>query len=228
MPRVLGIYVKRPQEGHVKTRLAATLGTKAATDFYRAFLHDLTGRFRQTADRRFLCFSPNTPEAEAWFRDLGGEDYELWPQPDGSLEPRLTNFCRFAQEQQADQTVVIGSDSPTLPLDYVEQAFECLRERDCVLGPATDGGYYLVGMQTPLPIFERIDWSSPRVFSQTLERISRIQATLGVLPPWYDVDTSDDLELLRGHLEGWQLAKNPLISSLIHTRNVLDLLDNNL
>lgn len=222
MPRVLGIYVKFPQAGQVKTRLAATLGTGLATDLYQAFLLDLTRRFQQTADRRFLCFAPNTPEAAAYFRDLGGVDYELWPQPEGSLEPRLAKFFQFTQEQEAEQTVVIGSDSPTLPWEYVEQAFEWLQQRDCVLGPATDGGYYLVGLQNPLPIFQDIHWSSPRVLRQTLDRISELTATLGILPPWYDVDTAEDLELLRGHVRAWELAKNPLIESLIHTQKILN------
>ena len=102
MQRVLGIYVKHPVPGQVKTRLANVFGTETASRLYPAFLRDLVRRFRETADRRFLCFTPPAPESAGWFADLAGSDYELWPQPQGSLEPRLQNFFAFAQEQGAD------------------------------------------------------------------------------------------------------------------------------
>lgn len=222
MQRVLGIYVKHPVPGQVKTRLAAALGVEKATELYRAFLRDLVERFRSMADRRFLCFAPRSDEAEAWFRDLAGPDYELWPQPEGTLEPRLKHFFQFAQEQGADQTVVVGSDSPTLPLGYLEKAYEHLNESDCVLGPATDGGYYLLGLRKPLPIFSSIEWSTPQVLNQTVARLEQAQASLKLLPPWYDVDTAEDWELLRGHLPALILAQDPLIKTLAHTRGILE------
>ena len=217
MRRVLGIYVKHPLPGKVKTRLAAAMGDIAAAKLYGAFLVDVIGRFREAGDRRFLCYSPDTPESAAWFRDLAGADYELWPQPEGSLEPRLQNFFCFAQEQRADRTVVVGSDSPTLPREYVEQAFRDLSTSDCILGPATDGGYYLLGLKQPLPMFHGIEWSTPNVLRQTVSHLADCGASLKLLPAWYDVDTPEDLDWLRSHLEALAYANDPITETLART-----------
>ncbi len=211
--------IRRP--GQVKTRLAAALGPTAAAELYGAFLADLTSRFRDAGDRRFLCYSPDTPEAAAWFKDLAGTDYELWPQPPGSLEPRLQKFFSFAQEEDADRTVVIGSDSPTLPREFVELAFERLSTTDCLLGPATDGGYYLLGLKKPLPIFHAIDWSTPNVLPQTVAHLRECRASLELLPPWYDVDTAEDLDWLRAHVQALTYAKDSVIETLAQTRSLL-------
>jgi rSAM/selenodomain-associated transferase 1 len=220
--RVLGIYVKQPIPGHVKTRLAKTVGDEKAAEIYEAFLSDLIERFRHTADRRFLCYAPRGSEVETWFADLGDLDYELWPQPKGTLEPRLRNFFNFAQKQGAEKTVVLGSDSPTLPLAYVDKAFQLLNLSDCVLGPATDGGYYLLGLRKPLPIFSDIGWSSPQVLSQTIARLADIPARLRLLPPWYDVDQEEDLDLLQGHIQAMALAQDPVVNTLAHTQRALE------
>ena len=89
----------------------------------------------------------------------------------------------------------------------MDQAFSLLQEHDCVLGPATDGGYYLVGQQSPgHPIFTSIEWSRAGVLHQTAERIAACHARLALLSPWYDVDTLDDLTVLRGHLRALHQA----------------------
>jgi glycosyltransferase A (GT-A) superfamily protein (DUF2064 family) len=89
----------------------------------------------------------------------------------------------------------------------VEHAFELLEAADCVFGPATDGGYYLVGLRGRVwPLFENIDWSGPRVLAQTIERVAAAAARLALLPPWYDVDTSDDWQMLRGHVAALRQA----------------------
>jgi rSAM/selenodomain-associated transferase 1 len=203
----LGIFVKHPVPGAVKTRLAAALGPKLSAEFYSAFVADLTARFRAVAGRRVLCYSPASAEAAEYFRRLAECKYEIWPQPCGSLGDRLSAFFEEFLTTPDDRTVAIGSDSPTLPAETVGWAFEWLAERDCVIGPATDGGYYLVGLRgRNRPIFEGIDWSTSRVLKQTIDRISAASATLALLPPWYDVDTVDDLSLLQGHVRALQWA----------------------
>ncbi len=142
--RHLGIFVKEPVPGRVKTRLAATLGPDAAADLYRAFVGDLTERFRTTADVRWLGFTPVTESSRAAMRSFAGRDFQLWPQPDADLGVRIADFFDFTYKKGATQTVLIGSDSPNLPRELVEQAFTALAATDVVLGPATDGGYYLV------------------------------------------------------------------------------------
>jgi hypothetical protein len=115
----------------------------------------------------------------------------------------MATFFRDHLRQADDRVVIIGSDSPTLPREHVTAAFERLRQADVVLGPATDGGYYLVGMRGRCwPIFEGIEWSTPTVLADTIDRVRQAGAKLALLPPWYDVDTAADLHLLRGHVAG--------------------------
>lgn len=196
-----GIFVRHPVAGGVKTRLAAGLGAEAAAALYAAFVGDLADRFRRPGARSTLCYAPAADEAASYFAELAGNDYALWPQPDGSLGERLRAFFDRAFAEGARRAVVIGSDSPTLPRRFVEQAFDLLSSHDCVVCPAFDGGYCLIGMRDRTrPLFEEIDWSTPRVLKQTLARVEACGASLALLPPWYDVDTPADLARLRADL----------------------------
>jgi glycosyltransferase A (GT-A) superfamily protein (DUF2064 family) len=101
-------------------------------------------------------------------------------------------------------TLVIGTDSPTLPRECLDEAVSLVmaREVDVVLGPTEDGGYYLIGLRTPAPaLFEGIPWSTPAVLSRILERAQRLGLRVACLPTWFDVDTGSDLERLRAALE---------------------------
>src|SRR5262249_54787055 len=99
------------------------------------------------------------------------------------------------------RVVVVGADSPTLPVEYVEEAFALLDRADVVLGPATDGGYYLLGCGPRLPpLFSGIDWSSERVLAETAARLEDPSWRLALLPPRADVDTPQDWARLRGHV----------------------------
>jgi glycosyltransferase A (GT-A) superfamily protein (DUF2064 family) len=104
--------------------------------------------------------------------------------------------------------VAIGSDSPTLPVEFVADAFHRLEHLDCVLGPATDGGYYLIGLRAEQGgLFDGIEWGTPRVIAQTVARAQKSALSLALLPPWYDVDDAADLELLCGHLAALSAAE---------------------
>lgn len=199
----LGMFVKLPVVGRVKTRLAESLGPDRATAVYAAFVRDLVGRSRRLANRRVMCFTPATGDAREFFARLSGDDYELWPQPETDLGRRMASFFCDHLREPDDRVVLIGSDSPTLPREFVERAFVMLGEADIVLGPATDGGFYLVGMRGRCwPIFDGIAWSTPIVLADTIDRVRQAGATLALLPPWYDVDTEADFHLLRGHVAG--------------------------
>lgn len=214
----LGIFVKQPVPGQVKTRIAAALGVEAATAVYAAFISDVADRFRETADHRVLCFSPATPDAREYFLQVAAGDYQLSPQPEGSLGDRMSRFFEHqfpasevaagcAESGAGGRVVLIGSDSPTLPRGFVERAFEALRTHQCVLGPATDGGYYLIGQgERSQPIFNGIDWSTPAVLEQTIRQIDELGLHISLLPPWYDVDTPEDWQLLRGHIRAMRCA----------------------
>ena len=117
------------------------------------------------------------------------------------------------QKTGYEKIIIVGSDSPTLPKSFITDAVTGLDTRDVVIGPSMDGGYYLIGFSTitlsktvPL-IFNGIAWSTAHVLQQTISRIHTSKVSLKLLPPWYDVDTPEDLALLRTHLQAIQLAE---------------------
>jgi glycosyltransferase A (GT-A) superfamily protein (DUF2064 family) len=106
----------------------------------------------------------------------------------------------WAFDQGMERVLALGSDSPSLPDTYIDEALELLTEREVVIGPSTDGGYYLIGLrQRAAGLFAGIAWSTGQVLAQTLERLG--DHSLGLLPMWYDVDTPQDAGLLKVHLE---------------------------
>lgn len=209
-----GIFAKYWEPGKVKTRLAATLGREPASQIYHHFVSTLVARFRGCADSRVLCFTPQ--EHANAFTTIAGPDWTAKPQTQGDLGARMASYFAECFEAGADRVVLIGSDSPTIPTAYVESAFRLLHATDIVLGPTADGGYYLVGAarETAAGIFEGIDWSTERVWEQTVVRLGALGLSYESLPPWYDVDELSDLERLRDELS--QLAHNdPAWSELL-------------
>jgi len=134
---VLGILVKQPLPGQVKTRLAAQTSAEWAARLAEAFLLDTIARFRALPVRRVLAFSP--AEASGYFADLGRGEYHLWPQVEGDLGRRMHAFFAAHLPSDTSRAVLIGADSPTLPAALVEQAFVLLESAEVVLGPAMDG-----------------------------------------------------------------------------------------
>jgi hypothetical protein len=189
----------------VKTRLAAATSPAFAADVAAAFLGDFLGRLTPLAVTRLLAYAP--ADALAHFAALVADRFALVPQGPGDLGARLSTFFAAQFAAGAERVVVVGTDSPTMPIPYVVEAFDRLSESDVVLGPATDGGYYLVGCAGRLPpIFDGIPWSGPGVLAVTVERLTQVGARLALLPPWYDVDTVDDWQMLCGHLAALRLA----------------------
>jgi rSAM/selenodomain-associated transferase 1 len=202
---VLGLFAKRPDPGRVKTRLAAQASPEWAARVADAFLRDTVERLSHSADRRVLVFAPD--DARSCFAGLAGESFALMPQADGDLGRRLAVFLGGELAAGARAVVVVGTDSPTLPPALVEQAFTELERADVVLGPATDGGYYLLGCAGRLPpVFDGIAWGGRRVLAETVARLAEPGWRLAVLPPWYDVDTLDDWWVLCGHLAALRRA----------------------
>ncbi len=221
MKTIFGLFAKQPIPGKVKTRLAADIGPAAAADLYAAFLADLKDRFEATADRRIIAYSPANDASTRYFRELAGGRYELWAQPEATLGDRMSAFFQEMlqandtaerpnglEEQPQSNVVLVGSDSPTLPAALVENALAALDQSDCVIGPAPDGGYYLIGLRRPVAgLFDNVAWGGSRVLEQTVRNMTAHNFSLHLLPPWYDVDTLDDLYGLRGHLAAMQAAE---------------------
>lgn len=196
-PRHLIVFGKPPIAGRVKTRLARTTGPERAALLYSAFLEDTLSRLDRAADERTIWWQtdrPALPERAGWSsRRQSGAD----------LGDRLDRATRAAFAGGAARVVAIGSDSPTLPGQRIEQAFEILgTDRDAVFGPTPDGGYYLIGLARPSSeVFAGIQWSTARVLAQSLERAEAAGLRVALLEPWFDVDTADDLARLAIDLE---------------------------
>jgi rSAM/selenodomain-associated transferase 1 len=199
MAREFGIFAKYWQPGEVKTRLAAHFGVDRAAGFHRVCLETLLRRFAVTGDRRVLAFAPSHRERD--FAALAGSNWPLQAQSRGDLGKRMSDYFWRAFAAGASAVVLIGSDSPTVPDRFVAEAFEELRFVDAVVGPADDGGYYLIGLSRYVPsAFQGISWSTPEVFRQTTERLRTVDCRCHVLLPWYDIDTPQDLARLRAEL----------------------------
>ena len=203
--KVLGVFAKCPQPGHVKTRLASATSPAWAAEVADAFLLDFTDKLAALDAERVLAFSPI--ETEAYFRKRFQARFTLVPQVEGHLGERMAAF--FAEQFQtgAERVVLLGADSPTLPVAYVEQAFRELERADVVFGPAMDGGYYLVGCaRRAPPIFADSEWSHHRVLAAAVARLCDPAWRVALLPPWYDVDTLQDWLTLQGHVTAMRRA----------------------
>jgi rSAM/selenodomain-associated transferase 1 len=203
--RVLGLFAKRPVPGEVKTRLAAETSPAWAAQVAEACLLDTLDQLAGINAHRVVGFAPL--DAEAYFAEVVRGRFELVPQVQGDLGERMSAFFTQQLTAGAEKVVLTGADSPSLPADYIERAFADLEQVDVVLGPATDGGYYLLGCGRRLPpIFDRIPWSSERVLAETVARLVERSWGLALLPPWYDVDTLSDWQRLQGHLAALERA----------------------
>lgn len=208
-----GVFAKYWEPGRVKTRLAATVGDQSASVVYCQFLRFLVRRFDQCGDIRIVCFTPE--DRSEPFAELGGNHWKAVPQATGNLGQRMAAYFDSCFDQGAKRVVLIGSDSPTLPLEHVESAFQVLSSADVVLGPTDDGGYYLVGMSRNVnEIFSDIDWSTPRVWEQTVARLAELGLSYEVLPGWYDVDDESDLRRLQHELQS-DSTVDPAASDLL-------------
>ena len=185
--RHFGVMGKYWQAGAVKTRLARHLGADSASQLYRVFLTTLLRRFATMGDTRWLVYTPAAKGPA--FRSLALGQWQLTAQSSGDLGARMQAFFDHAFATGARQVVLIGSDSPSLPAAYVEQAFAQLAQHPMVFGPSTDGGFYLIGATRAMPrILDGIPWSTPDVLRQVSARLAQSETSYSLLPNWYDID----------------------------------------
>ena len=194
--RALAVVAKAPLTGSVKTRLSPYLSPANAAALYECLLADIVAKLERYKESKFwLVFAP------------GGEEYfsqsfpsiRLLAQRGRDLGERLHHVFVDLFRRGYSEVVVADSDSPTVPLSSVEQAFAQLSEGGCdlVLGPSDDGGYYLIGLKRPTQgIFHNIEWSSESVLDATLERARELALRVALLSPAYDIDVEGDLRRL--------------------------------
>jgi Uncharacterized protein conserved in bacteria len=206
MSTSLIIFAKNPIPSKVKTRLTPYINPTEAAELYKAFITDITcNTHKLKCDQVTIAYTPSN--AEAAFHSICGQSVDYLPQKGDNLGERMKNAFIYSFDNGSKRTVIIGTDSPTLPSSYIQKAFDALKEVPVTVGPTFDGGYYLIGLSGQNDaIFDGIDWSTSKVFGQTLTRIQAINKQLYVLPPWYDVDTPDNLEFLRSHILSMKMS----------------------
>jgi uncharacterized protein len=205
LKEALVLMAKAPAVGEVKTRLIGAFSPAEATELYINFLRDTFALMERVLEDRealslVLCYTPEGEE-EA-FETVEREGSLMLAQRGDDLGERLRNCFMDLFEFGFHSVVVIGADSPTLPHEFVSEAFDRLTSGgDVIIGPAEDEGYYLIGMCTPHDeIFQDIPWSTGRVLPATKEKARQHGLNLVTLPVWYDIDTPDELARLEAEL----------------------------
>ncbi|MHC4617283.1 MAG: TIGR04282 family arsenosugar biosynthesis glycosyltransferase [Planctomycetota bacterium] len=190
-------FVRYPAPGKVKTRLAKKIGRERAAEVYRNFVLDILDTLQTLNVNLRIFLEP--PDAVDDFRHWLREDHTYVLQTGRDLGQKMKNAFIHAFAEGFSKLVLIGSDLPDLPADYLNLSLEALDTHDTVIGPTSDGGYYLIGFakQAFLPeAFEDIAWGTDRVFMHTVKTLKRHGRKLYVLPQWHDVDTLDDVKSL--------------------------------
>lgn len=192
-------FVKYPEAGRVKTRLGSVIGAEPAAMLYRLFVQDMMEQLGKVrADLRIVC-DPDADGSVARYKSWLGPQHSYFAQQGASLGARMQHALEAAYAKGYERVVVLGSDVPDYPHELVQKALDDLYLADGVIGPAFDGGYYLIGFRKDayLPAaFDGVEWSTPRVFEQTMEHLDEARKEVVRLPDWNDVDTMWDLNVL--------------------------------
>ena len=195
MSERLIVFTRYPEPGKAKTRLIPALGAEAAADLHRQMTEHTLAQVKPLQQSRPLM-------VEIWFaggdrtrmQSWLGSDVTYQPQPDGDLGDRMVQAFQTAFDGGMKSAVIIGTDCPELTDALLTEAFQALQQTDLVLGPAADGGYYLIGLRRLVPdLFKTIAWSTDRVFQQTVDIANNLNLSLTTLPTLTDVDRPDDL-----------------------------------
>lgn len=193
MPNALIIFVRNPELGKVKTRLAAVIGAEAALGIYCQLLLFTKKAAALALCKKYIFYADYINETDIW----ENESFSKQLQKGDSLGERMQDAFKTILKECGGSVQIIGSDCPLLTTEIINQGFELLKENDVVIGPSEDGGYYLLGMNSYYPeILNGISWSTAAVFSETMEKIKAEQLSLSTLPILSDVDTIKDWELL--------------------------------
>lgn len=201
-PSALVIFAKAPIAGQVKTRLCPPLTPDEAATLHGSFVLDTLERTKAAVatlklplDRYLACAPSSTL---VFFRIMEErQGVKLLDQVGEDLGARMAQVFDTLFAQGYKHVFIVGTDTPSLPLERYQQALAALESHDLVLGPALDGGYYLIGLTRPIPdLFTGIPWSTEQVLALTQEKAGALGVKTALLAPWRDIDTIDDLQAL--------------------------------
>jgi uncharacterized protein len=191
------VFTRYPVPGKTKTRLIPALGAAGAADLHRQMTEHTLARVRQVrADGVAIEIHYAGATVDRELADWLGVDLVYRSQGDGDLGDRMALSIKHAVQTGHDRVIIIGTDCPGLTTDILQLAFQQLIDRDLVLGPAIDGGYYLIGLQRFIPeLFVGISWGTSAVRQQTIEIATKLGLSMGDLPLLADIDRPEDLPI---------------------------------
>jgi rSAM/selenodomain-associated transferase 1 len=200
----LVVMARYPEAGKTKTRLAQVIGNQEANDLYQNFLIDLAQRFARQEYKLHWTYTPAEADYATFIGALAPSlvhSMACFPQRGADLGERLHYAFQWTHERQFSRIIVISSDSPHISREIIAEAHKALDHADVVLGPADDGGYYLIAMRKPYDVFSGIPMSTSVVLQRTIELAARQELIVHTLEPLFDIDELPDLlrlaELLR-------------------------------
>ncbi len=192
--RSLIVFAKLPRAGEVKTRLGQSIGMKEAAEVYKRFAEHaftLADELQSGGVSVYVFYAPGASAEE--IRSWVGRPFTFIQQEGATLGERMKSAFERTIQDGFEQTVIIGTDVPELDAPVIHSAFQSLFSSDVILGPSTDGGYYLLGMKPPAKnMFEGIDWSTEYVFQQTIDKVKTLHLSFATLGELADVDTIED------------------------------------
>jgi uncharacterized protein len=196
MPEQLIIFTRYPEPGNAKTRLIPALGAEGAADLHRRMTEHTIVQARLLQKHRPISIvvhftGGSSNQMQHWL----GHDLQYHPQHSGDLGDRLIYAFQLAFDQGATNVMVIGTDCPDVTAKLLANGFEKSKAHSLVIGSASDGGYYLIGLQKLIPdLFLNIAWSTNVVLTQTLKIAKHLQLEVAYLPMLNDIDRPEDLE----------------------------------
>ena len=211
------LFARDPILGQVKTRLSSSFNDETILRLYTCFVEDSLEKIRQVDNADcFVGISPSN--ISGFFNGIEDSDTRLFIQQGKDLGDKMRQAFVDRFSDGYKKVVIIGSDSPSLPVSYINKALNS--DKDLILGPSTDGGYYLIAMTGKVSeVFDGIAWGTEQVLNETLNRVKKAGVSLELLPVWYDVDFPEDLKFLKTHLE---LITQSGLCEVGKTKKILD------
>lgn len=207
------VFGRYPRPGRVKTRLIPLLGPLGAADLQRRLTERIIDTLLSAGYKvRFDYDGDDRRQVRRW---LDRPDLDIVPQNGGDLGRRMAASLDSALARGFGRVVLVGTDLPDITADHIRRAFQALDDHDLVLGPSTDGGYWLVGARKPVAVFDRMPWGTDGVLARTLDTARQQGLKTTLLDPLSDIDTPDDLKAWRPRWN-WQ---NPYLSVVLPVLN---------
>jgi uncharacterized protein len=221
---MLIIFTRYPTPGATKTRLIPALGAAGAAKLHRQMTERVLKQARALRQQLEIEIAVHYDGGDLQqMVDWLGTDLSYQSQGEGDLGLRMARSISTACESGSDRVVLIGTDCPDITTELLAQAFADLQTRDLVLGAAVDGGYYLIGMCRPQPeLFTGIEWSSERVWQQTIEIATKLNLSISLAPKLADIDRPEDLALILGR--GWQVKISIVIPAINEAKSIATVL----